>query len=167
VAALAVVEDLQVVEDMPGRFIHPRTGAWPARISCGFALGPSRYAPEFEQFQEWLANTQTEDTAREIYDGVVCESGRVECEMLLATLNLSKVTVVDYAAVTTPVLVIVRRVRPHRASTSRAQSRSAVSASTCVEIVRSDHMVFSGDALSVTMSHIDDWAATNRILANG
>jgi pimeloyl-ACP methyl ester carboxylesterase len=40
--------------------------------------------PTFEQFRHWIANTQTEDIARQIYDGLVCESGRHVRELLLA-----------------------------------------------------------------------------------
>lgn len=36
---------------------------------------------------------------------------------------------------------------------------------TYVEIPRSDHMVFSGAALPVTMGHIDDWIAGNHVLS--
>ncbi|MGA9676566.1 MAG: alpha/beta hydrolase [Mycobacterium sp.] len=36
---------------------------------------------------------------------------------------------------------------------------------TSVEIPRSDHMVFSGAALPVTMGHIDYWIARNHVLA--
>jgi hypothetical protein len=35
---------------------------------------------------------------------------------------------------------------------------------TYVEIRGSDHMVFSGAALPVTMGHIDDWIARNHEL---
>ncbi|MBV8863688.1 MAG: alpha/beta fold hydrolase, partial [Mycobacterium sp.] len=62
--------------------------------------------PTFEQFRRWIANTQTQETAREIYDGLVCESGRYLWELLLAVPKLSKAPVVDFAAVTGPVLVI-------------------------------------------------------------
>jgi hypothetical protein len=62
--------------------------------------------PTFEQFRRWIDNPQTEDIAREIYDGLVGESGRYVWELLFAALKLSKATVVDFAAVTTPVLVI-------------------------------------------------------------
>jgi hypothetical protein len=34
-----------------------------------------------------------------------------------------------------------------------------------VEIPRSDHIVFFGEALPVTMGHIDDWIARNHVLA--
>jgi len=36
---------------------------------------------------------------------------------------------------------------------------------TYVEIPWSDHMVFSGAALPITMSYIDDWMARNCVLA--
>jgi hypothetical protein len=62
--------------------------------------------PTFEQFRRWAANTQTEGIAREIYDGLVCESGCYVWELFLAPTRLSKATVVDFAAVMTPVLVI-------------------------------------------------------------
>ena len=35
---------------------------------------------------------------------------------------------------------------------------------TSVEIPRSDHMVFSGASLPVTMSHIDAWIAGNPVV---
>ena len=50
--------------------------------------------PTFEEFRHWIVNTQTEDIAREIYDGLVCESGRHVWELLLAASKLSKATVV-------------------------------------------------------------------------
>jgi pimeloyl-ACP methyl ester carboxylesterase len=123
--------------------------------------------PTFEQFRRWIANTQTEDIAREIYDGLVCETGRYLWELLLAVPRLSKATVVDFAAVTTPVLVMgaeCDRIVPAgivRRTAARYQH------GTSVEIPRSDHMVFSGAALPVTMSYIDDWMARNHVLAAG
>ncbi|MGB9304859.1 MAG: alpha/beta hydrolase [Mycobacterium sp.] len=121
--------------------------------------------PKFERFQQWIANTQTKDTAREIYEGLVCESGRAQCEILLAALKLSKVSAVDYAAVTTPVLVIggeCDRIVPAGAVRKTA---ARYQHGTYVEIPRSDHMVFSGAALPATMGHIDDWIARNHVLA--
>ena len=121
--------------------------------------------PTFEQSRRWIANTQTEDIAREIYDGFVCESGRYVWELLLGALKLSKASAVDFAAVTTPVLVLGAewdRIVP----TAVARKTAArYQHGTCVEIPRSDHMVFSGAALPVTMSYIDDWMASNHILA--
>ena len=121
--------------------------------------------PTFEQFRRWIANAQTEDIAREIYDGLVCESGRYVWELFLAVPRLSKATVVDFAAVTTPVLAI-------RAECDRLvpagivrQTAAKYQHGTYVEIPRSDHMVFSGAALPVTMGYIDDWIAGNHVLA--
>jgi pimeloyl-ACP methyl ester carboxylesterase len=121
--------------------------------------------PKFERFQQWIANTQTEDMARELYDGLVCESGRAQCEMLLAALKLSKATVVDYAAITTPVLVIggeCDRIVPAGAVRKTA---ARYQHGTSIEIPESDHMVFSGAALPVTMGHIDNWIASNHVLS--
>jgi pimeloyl-ACP methyl ester carboxylesterase len=120
--------------------------------------------PTFEQFRHWIANTQTEDIAREIYDGLVYESGRYLWELLLAVPKLSKATVVDFAAVTTPVLVMwaeYDRIVP--AGVAR-RTAARYQRGTCVEIPGSDHMVFSGAALPITMSYIDDWMAKNHVL---
>jgi alpha-beta hydrolase superfamily lysophospholipase len=123
------------------------------------------YPPTFEQCQRWIANSQTEDTTREIYDGLVCESGRAFWEMALAVLKLSKPTVVDSAAVTTPVLVIGgERDRIVSAGAVR-QTAARYQQGTHVEIPRSDHMVFSGEALPVTMGKIDDWIVRNHVFA--
>jgi hypothetical protein len=99
------------------------------RMSLPHLLRPRSWTkpwrlPTFEQFRRWIANTQTEDIAREMYDGLVCESGRYLWELLLAVPRLSKAAVVDFAAVTAAVLVmgaecdrivsagIVRRTQP-------------------------------------------------------
>jgi pimeloyl-ACP methyl ester carboxylesterase len=121
--------------------------------------------PTFEQFRQWIANSQNEDTAREIYEGLVCDSGRAQCEMLLAMLKLSKATVVDAAAVNTPVLVIGgqcdRIVPAEVVRQTAAQYRHA----DVVEMPGSDHMVFSGASLPLTMSHIDDWLIRNELVS--
>ena len=123
------------------------------------------YPPTLERFRRWIAANQTEDIAREIYDGLVCESGRAMCEMAVAVAKLSKATVVDFAAVTTPVLVMGaecdRIVPAGVVRLTAARYRYGTS----VEVPRSDHMVFSGAALPVTMGHIDDWVANNRVLS--
>jgi pimeloyl-ACP methyl ester carboxylesterase len=96
---------------------------------------------------------------------LVCESGRYVWELFLAPTRLSKATVVDFAAVTTPVLVIgaeCDRVVP--AGVVR-QTAARYQHGTYVDIPRSDHMVFSGAALPVTMGYIDDWIARNHVLA--
>ena len=123
------------------------------------------YPPTLEQCQRWIANSQTEDTAREIYDGLVCESGRAFWEMALAVLKLSKPTVVDFAAVTTPVLVIGGECDRIVPTGVVRQTAAKYRQGTHVEIPRSDHMVFSGEALPVTVGQIDDWIARNHVLA--
>jgi pimeloyl-ACP methyl ester carboxylesterase len=139
------------------------------RMSMPHLLRPRSWTkpwrpPTFEQFRRWIANTQTDDIARAIYDGLVCESGRYLWELLLAVPKLSKAAVVDFTAVTAPVLVI-------GAESDRIVSAGIVRRTaaryrhgTCVEIPRADHMVFSGAALPVTMRYIDDWMASNHVL---
>jgi pimeloyl-ACP methyl ester carboxylesterase len=103
------------------------------------------YPPTSAQFRQWITNTQT--------------------EMLLAAVKLSKATVVDFAAITSPVLVVggeCDRIVP--AGVVR-QTAARYQRGTYVEIPGSDHMVFSGAALPVTMGHIDDWIARNHVLA--
>jgi pimeloyl-ACP methyl ester carboxylesterase len=140
------------------------------RIFVPHLLRPRPWAkpwrtPTFEQFRRWIANTQTEDVAREIYDGLVCESGRYVWELLLGPLKLSKATVVDFAAVTTPVLVMgAERDRIVSCGVVR-QTAARYQRGSHVEIPRSDHMIFSGAALPVTMGHIDDWIDRNHVLA--
>lgn len=121
--------------------------------------------PTFEQFRRWIANTHTEDVARETYDGLVCESGRYVWELLLGPLKLSKVTVVDFAAVIGPVLVIGAECDRIVSAGIVRRTAARYQHGTSVEIPRSDHMVFSGAALPVTMSYIDDWMARNHVLA--
>jgi pimeloyl-ACP methyl ester carboxylesterase len=123
------------------------------------------HPPTLEQFRRWIVNAQTEDIAREIYDGLVCESGRYVWELFLAPTRLSKATVVDFAAVTTPVLVMgaeCDRVVP--AGVVR-QTAARYQHGTYVEIPCSHHTVFSGAALPVTVGYIDDWIARNHVLA--
>ena len=123
------------------------------------------HPPTFEQFRRWIANTQTEDIAREIYDGLVCESGRYVWEFFAAVLRLSKATVVDFAAVTAPVLVMGAECDGIVPAGVVRQTAARYQRGTYVEIPRSDHMVFSGTALPVTMGHIGDWIARNQVLA--
>jgi pimeloyl-ACP methyl ester carboxylesterase len=78
----------------------------PAALVTATSLVQTSSPPTFEQFRRSIANAQTEDIARDIYDGLVCESGRYLWELLLAVPRLSTAAVVDFAAVTTPVLVM-------------------------------------------------------------
>lgn len=141
------------------------------RMSLPWFLRPRPWAnavkpPNSEKFRRWIANRQTDDVAREIHSQLVCESGRVNCEMLLAAVKLSKATVVDFAAVTGPVLVMggeCDRIVP--AGVVR-QTAARYRYGAYVVIPHSDHMVFSGAALTVTMAHIDNWIGENHVLAS-
>ena len=124
------------------------------------------YPPTWQRFRRWIANAQTEDVAREVFSELVaCESGRSYCEMGFPYLDRGKATTVDFAAVTTPVLAIGgeydRLVPPKVARRTAARYQKG----TYVEIPGSDHLVFFGEALPVTMGHIDDWIARNHVLA--
>jgi pimeloyl-ACP methyl ester carboxylesterase len=135
-------------------FLRPRPWAKPV------------YPPRtLEQFRRWFASAQTDDTLREIYDGLVCESGRAMCEMAVAVTKLSKAAVVDFAAVTTPVLVMKAEYDRIAPTGVVRQTAARYKHGSTVEIPRSDHMVFSGTALPVTMGYIDDWIARNHVLA--
>ena len=95
-----------------------------------------------------------------------CESGRYIWELVLAVPRLSKATVVDFAAVTAPVLVIGAECDRIVSAGVVRRTAARYQHGTSVEIPRSDHMVFSGAALPVTMSYIDDWMARNHVLAD-
>ena len=133
-------------------FLQPRPWAKPV------------YPLTWEQFRKSTANAQTEEHARELFAGLVCDSGRVMCEVGFPWLDRTKAATVNYSAITTPVLVIAgecdRILLPRMARQTAARYQQA----TYVEIPRSDHMVFSGKALPVTMGHIDDWIARNYVL---
>ncbi|CAM3420959.1 alpha/beta hydrolase [Mycobacterium intermedium] len=122
--------------------------------------------PDFQRFRQWIANTQSENTAREIYEGLVYESGRAQWEMLLATFKLSQAPVVDYAAIKTPVLVIGGEFDLIVPIAAIRQAAARYQLGTCVEIPRSDHMVFSGAALPVTVGVIDDWIDRNSVFSS-
>lgn len=134
-------------------FMQPRAWAKPL------------YPPTWQRFRRWVANTQTEEAAREFFADLVCESGRAYWEMVLPFLDRGKATTVDFAAVTTPVLVIRgecdRVVPPQIAPKTAARYRRG----SYLDIPRSDHLVFSGAALPVTMAHIDNWVTKNHVLA--
>ena len=122
------------------------------------------YPPTFDQLRQWVANTQTEETAREIYDGLVCDSGRAQCEMLLAMLKLSTATVVDAAAVKTPVLVIGGKCDRIVPEAVLRQTAAQYQHADIVQMPGADHMVFSGSSLPITMGHIDKWLVENQLL---
>jgi pimeloyl-ACP methyl ester carboxylesterase len=124
------------------------------------------YPPTWEQFRRAAAHAQAEETARQVFDDLVCESGRVLFfELAVPWLDRAKAATVDVAAITGPVLVIggaVDRIVPTRLGRRcAARYRNG----TYAEILGSDHLVFHGNALSVTMDHIDDWITRNDVVA--
>jgi pimeloyl-ACP methyl ester carboxylesterase len=133
-------------------FLQPRPWAKPM------------YPLTWEQFRKSTANAQTEEHARELFAGLVCDSGRVMCEVGLPWLDRAKAATVNYSAITTPVLVIAGECDRILLPRIARQTASRYQQATYVEIPRSDHMVFSGKALAVTMGHIDDWIARNHLL---
>lgn len=140
-------------------------------ISLGHALqlrpwAKPVYPPMWQRFWPAVAGAQAEEVAHEMFDELVCESGRVLFfELAVPWLDRARAARVDFAAVAGPVLVIAGgrdRIVPGRlARRTAARFRKA----TYVEVLGSDHMVFYGDALPVTMGHIDDWTAGNHVLA--
>jgi pimeloyl-ACP methyl ester carboxylesterase len=157
IAAAGFIAKLTTVRGAVGlvgrHYLHPRPWAKPLY-------------PHWERFRRWIANAQTEETAREFFADLVCESGRAYCEAVFWFLDRRKATAVDFSAITTPVLAIRgeydRVIPPQVAPWTAARYQRG----TYVEIPRSDHLVFSGDALAVTMGHIDDWMARNHVLAS-
>jgi pimeloyl-ACP methyl ester carboxylesterase len=126
------------------------------------------YPPAWKPFRRWIANAQTEEAARELFADFLCacESGRAYCEMVFWFLDRSRACTIDFAAVSNPVLAIggeFDRIVPTGVvrKTAGQYQRGA-----CVEIPGSDHLVFSGDALPLTMGRIDDWIARNRVHAD-
>jgi pimeloyl-ACP methyl ester carboxylesterase len=124
------------------------------------------YPPTWERFWSAVASALAGEVAREVFDDLVCESGRaLFFELAMPWLDRAKADRVDFGAVAGPVLVIAggndRIVRGRLARRTAARYRNA----TYVEIPESDHMVFYGDALSITMGHIDDWIARNNMLS--
>lgn len=120
------------------------------------------YPPTWQRFSRGVAGTQTEEVAREAFNDLVCESGRVLFfELAMPWLDRSRAARVDYDAIAGPVLVIGggqdRIVPPRLARRTAARYANA----SYVEIPGSDHMVFCGRALPITMSHIDDWVASS------
>ncbi len=103
------------------------------RISLPHLLRPRPWTkpwrtPTFEQFRRWIANTQTEDIARETYDGLVCESGRYVWELLLGAAEAFEGYRCRFRGGHWPRAGDRGRVRPHRVGRNRAPNRSPVPA---------------------------------------
>jgi pimeloyl-ACP methyl ester carboxylesterase len=119
--------------------------------------------PTWEAWRWGVTATQTEELSRQMFNSLVCESGRAYCEMALPWLDKGKAATVDFDAVTGPVLAIGgeldRSIPPRIAKQTAARYRRG----RYVEIPKSDHMVLFGKMLAITMNHIDQWIADNRV----
>ncbi|BCQ08890.1 hydrolase [Mycobacterium heckeshornense] len=141
------------------------------RISFGHGRKPRPWAkpvypPMWEQFRRAAAHVQTEETAREVFNDLVCESGRaLFFELAVPWLDRAEAARVDFAAIRGPVLVIgggADRIVPTRLARRLA---ARYQNGTYREVPGSDHLVFHGNALSGAMGHIDDWIARHDVLA--
>ena len=125
------------------------------------------YPATWQVFRRYVTNTSDEQLARDLFSELVCDSGRVYCELAFWFLDRGKATKVDFAAITAPVLAIgAERDRTVNHRVGRATARHYGNG-TYVEIPASDHLVFHGAALPVTMARIDEWMARNGVLADG
>jgi pimeloyl-ACP methyl ester carboxylesterase len=154
-----------------GLILNPKTLRGAASLVGRHYLQPRPWAkplypPTWQRFRRWIANAQSEEIAHEVFAELVSESGRAYCEIVFPYLDRGKATTVNFAAVTSPVLVIRgecdRLIPPQVApwTASRYQRGS------CVEIPGSDHLVFFGEALPIAMKHIDEWITRNQVLSN-
>jgi len=125
------------------------------------------YPPSWKRFRAGVAGRQTEADAREAYDNLVCESGRILFfELAMPRRDPSKAADVDFGAITGPVLVIGGghdRIVPPRIARRTAASFPNAS---YVEVPNADHMVFHGNQLAITMGHIDEWASRHGLFAS-
>jgi pimeloyl-ACP methyl ester carboxylesterase len=125
------------------------------------------YPVTWPVFRRYVTNTTDEQIARDLFSELVCDSGRVYCELAFWFLDRARATKVDFAAITGPVLAIgAERDRTVNHRVGRATARRYDNG-TYVEIPASDHLVFHGAALPVTMARIDEWMAQHGVLACG
>ncbi|AXN43629.1 Alpha/beta hydrolase family protein [Mycobacterium marinum] len=142
-----------------------------AGLSMRHALRPRPWTkpvapPSWPRFRTGIAGAQSAGAAREMFDDLVCESGRVLFfELALPWLDRSKVARVDYPAVTGPVLVLGGEYDRIVGSAIARQTASRYRNGTYVEIPGSDHLVFSARVLPATMARISEWIAHNQLFA--
>ena len=113
--------------------------------------------------RRFVTNATDEATARELYSQLVCDSGRVYCELVFPFLDRAGAAKVDFSTIQAPVLAIggerdrLVNFRVARATAARYPN------GTYVEIPGSDHMVLHGTALPVTMARIDEWMTRHQV----
>jgi pimeloyl-ACP methyl ester carboxylesterase len=86
--------------------------------------------------------------------------------MIFWFLDRNRASTVNFGAVSDPVLAIGGEYDQLVPAGVVRKTASRYQRGTYVEIPGSDHLVFSGDALPLTMDCIDDWADSNRIHAD-
>jgi len=119
--------------------------------------------PKWENYRFAGASRQPEAEARERFDGLVAESGRVYCELGFPWFDRKNAAKVDSDSITAPVLaiaaehdnVIHARIPREIAKRFRRGSHTVVS--------DSDHMLFFGVALPRAMAAIDQWLNDEKI----
>jgi hypothetical protein len=110
------------------------------------------YPTTWKTFRRYVTITTDERLARDRYSVLVCESGRAYCEM-----GTGSSTAIGLPGSTS------RRSPPPCSRSAHDGTGWCIAAS----IPASDHLVFHGNALPVTMSRIDEWMAEHRILTAG
>lgn len=78
--------------------------------------------------------------------------------MLLAVFKLSKATYVRTTAINTPVLVMGGERDLIVPAQVLDQTAAQYWHAEVVRVPKADHMIFSGDFLSTTMTYIDEWS---------
>lgn len=118
--------------------------------------------PPWRLFRTALCPNQTEELALDLYADLVCESGRVIfLEVGMPWLDRTKAARVDHTSVTVPVLAIAAEDDRVVSARSVRETAARFSHGTYAEIPDSDHLVFSGKALTTTMNRIDRWVDAN------
>jgi pimeloyl-ACP methyl ester carboxylesterase len=131
-------------------YLQPRPWAKPLR-------------PTWEKFQVGGRITQTLEDSRARYQDLVCESGRAYCEMAFPQLDRRKASRVDYAAISGPVLIFGGTQDLTVVPAVCRATASKYPNATYQEILDADHMLLFGKILQTTMTHIDNWLATNNL----
>lgn len=115
------------------------------------------FMPTWERWSKGVANEQSRQFQEEFFTQLVTESGRAYCEMAFPWFDRKNAAVVDFSAITGPVLVLGaendRIIHPRIA---RATARRYPQAE-YIEVPGSDHMMFFGKFLPMTMRYVDHW----------
>ena len=118
--------------------------------------------PVWSSYRWGVANEQPRDEARALFATCCTESGRAYAEMALWWLDPGRAARVEVEAIDTPVLVFGggrdRVVHPRIARLTAARYHNG----TYVHLPDSDHMMFRGRELPITLRHLDRWLAQRR-----